>query len=229
MSAPLTIIIPTFNASSQISPLLQSVFDGVVDGLVGKVVLADGGSDDAIARIADDTGAELVTSAKGRGTQLAAAANTATTPWLMFVHADSALPPDWVAIVRAHINTSSSPAAFRLSFNQNGLSARHTAGWANLRTRVFNLPYGDQGLLIRHEHYTRIGGYDPIPLMEDVAIARKMGTKITLLPATITTSADRYISQGWYRQGTRNLLRLLRFLGGSDPATLVSGYSKFDT
>ena len=101
--------------------------------------------------------------------------------------------------------------------------ARITATWARVRARLLSLPYGDQGLLLPSGLYRRVGGYDPIPLMEDVAIVRRL-PRLTPLPATITTSADRYERRGWLRQGSSNLVRLGRYLMGTDPDRLAARY-----
>ena len=101
------------------------------------------------------------------------------------------------------------------------------AGWANLRSQVFGLPYGDQALLISRRLYGQLGGYDDIPLMEDVALARRLKRKrLVRLDAVATTSADKYRKQGWLRRGRRNLLTLLRYFLGAKPETLAASYRK---
>jgi len=98
------------------------------------------------------------------------------------------------------------------------------AGWANLRSRVFGLPYGDQGLLMARAQYTEVGGFQDIPLMEDVAMARALKGRIVLLPGAVRTSAARYARGGWLRRGGRNLLTLLRYFMGAKPEDLARRY-----
>ena len=117
-------------------------------------------------------------------------------------------------------------AVFRLGFDVDGVMPRFVAGWANLRTALFGLPYGDQGLLIPQHVLDAIGGYPDQPLMEDVAIARRLRGQITRLPLTVRTSAARYRKDGWIRRGGRNLLLLLRYLLGADPASLARAYRR---
>ena len=64
--------------------------------------------------------------------------------------------------------------------------------------------------------------------MEDVAIARALGGRITLLPAELTTSGTKYERDGWFRRGARNLWTLLRYLMGADPARLAAEYRRRD-
>lgn len=226
MQAPVSIIIPTFNSGEDLPQTLMTLFDGVAEGLVGELIIADGGSEDATLAIAEDAGAELITGAKGRGAQLAAGAGAARGAWFLFLHADSRLSPNWCGAVRDHLSVADRAGYFKLRFDTPGAMARMTAGWANMRSRAFALPYGDQGLLISRLMYQRIGGFDPIPLMEDVAIAKKIGRNFTPLPATITTSAQRYQENGWMRQGAANLSRLLRYKLGTSPETLAKGYAR---
>jgi len=116
------------------------------------------------------------------------------------------------------------PAAFRLKFDASGLAPRVVAGWANLRSRVFHLPYGDQGMLMSRRDYDAAGGYPDMPLMEDVALSRHLGRRLRVLPKAVTTSAEKYKRDGWLRRGARNLSFLVRYLLGADPARLAKRY-----
>ena len=102
MPAPLSIIIPTLNAASGLPECLQALMPGLELGLIREVIVSDGGSDDATPRIAGDTGATWITGTSGRGAQLAAGADTARGDWLLFLHADTYLSPDWAE--RAALN-----------------------------------------------------------------------------------------------------------------------------
>ena len=112
---------------------------------------------------------------------------------------------------------------FQLRFDKGG---HLVARWANLRSRLFGLPYGDQGLLISRNLYDAIGGYADIPLMEDVTLARALKGKLHPLDAIATTSSAKYQRRGWMRQGTRNLLTLARFLCGADVEKLAAAYRR---
>lgn len=101
-----------------------------------------------------------------------------------------------------------------------------TAGWANLRARLFGLPYGDQGgLVLPRALYEDVGGVPDLPpLMEDVAMARALrGGRLVALDADAATSATRYEKAGWIKRGTRNLWTLTRYLMGADPEALARG------
>ncbi|MEQ8895714.1 MAG: TIGR04283 family arsenosugar biosynthesis glycosyltransferase [Roseovarius sp.] len=223
MRAKLSVVIPTLNAETALTRSLPALAEGLSAGLIRELVISDGGSKDATLTIAEEAGAQIVTGPASRGAQLRRGAGAAQGEWLLFLHADTVLPPGWPDLVLSHLPTGR-PAHFRLKFDASGPAASIVAGWANLRSRVFRLPYGDQALLISRSDYDATGGYPDRPLMEDVAMARKLGRRLTILPATVTTSADKYRRDGWLRRGTRNLSLLLRYLSGADPTRLARRY-----
>jgi len=228
MPAPITVIIPTLNAADGIGPTLGALTEGLGAGLIREVIVSDGGSQDSIAALADAWGAEFIQGPPGRGGQLRRAAAQATGAWLLILHADSVPAPGWADAVREHVSHGAERAGhFDLRFDQDGPAARLVAGWANLRARLFGLPYGDQGLLIPAGLYERVGGYPDIPLMEDVAIARALTRlRLTSLHHPIVTSAERYRGDGWLWRGARNLWLLARFLLGADPVRLARRYAR---
>lgn len=224
MRAPISVIIPTLNAAQTLGPCLLSLSEALTNGLLTEVIFADGGSSDDTAQIAEEVGAVVSPSPKGRGTQMAAAADQAKGEWFLFLHADSVLENGWVRVAQNHLTHPDKAGYFHLKFDDNSLPAQLVAGWANLRARIFGLPYGDQGLLISRKLYDEIGGYPSIPLMEDVAISRKLRGNLRALPIDITTRADKYQRDGWWRRSFANFRILLRYLAGADPEKLADEY-----
>ena len=213
MPAPLSIIIPTLDAATSIGPTIGALGEGLSEGIIAELIITDGGSTDEIAEIADQIGANLVCGTPGRGQQLARAAKTAKASWFLFLHADTVLPNGWTNAVRDHIQTYPNKAAyFDLRFDDLSLPARLTASWANLRSRLFHLPYGDQGLLVPRKLYTSCGGYPEIAQMEDIAIARALKSRIRPLGMPVITSSEKYRRNGWLRQGTHNLRAAIQYL-----------------
>lgn len=227
MRAPVSVVIPTLDAAAELPACLKGLMEGVEAGLIRELVISDGGSRDTTAGIAREVGAELVTGAASRGGQLRRGARVARGEWLLFVHADTVLEPGWAQAVAAHVARDAERAAcFRLRFDVAGLRPGLVAGWANLRTRVLGLPYGDQGLLVPRGAYDAAGGYRDIALMEDVAMVRALNERPVLLPVNARTSAARYVAEGWFRRGLRNLWTLARYLGGANPSALARGYRR---
>lgn len=223
MRARLSVVMPVLNAQVALSRSLPPLTEGLETGLIRDLVLSDGGSDDATLRIADAAGATVVRGPASRGGQLRRGAAAAQGDWLLFLHADTVLPPGWPKTVLERMNAGP-PGYFGLRFDSGGAAALICAGWANLRSRVFRLPYGDQGLLISRRDYDATGGYKDMPLMEDVAMARTLGRRLRGLPLKVTTSAARYERDGWLRRGASNLLLLSRYLAGADPVSLARRY-----
>lgn len=201
--------------------------EGVMSGLVRELIITDGGSQDRTGEIADAAGAVLITGAPSRGGQLARAGRLVQGRWMLVLHADTRLDPGWSEAVTHHLRAGDGRAgAFALAFAARGIMPTWVAGWANLRSRVFGLPYGDQGLLISRADYDAAGGYADQPLMEDVALVRALKQRPVLLPGRAVTSAARYRRAGWLRRGARNLWTLARYFGGADPHDLVTSYRR---
>jgi len=224
----LTIIIPTLNAALHLRNSLPplAAFDAL--DLVQEVILADGGSEDATADIAEASGATHIKVSRGRGSQLAAGAAMARGRWLLFLHADTRLAENWHEAVRDFINTPENAQRagyFRFRLDDDGIRALLMAKVVALRARVLGLPYGDQGLLISSDHYRRIGGFREIPLMEDVEIVRRIGRRnlIPLAPQA-TTSAERYRRDGYLMRPVRNLCCLFLYFVGMPPRYIARLY-----
>jgi rSAM/selenodomain-associated transferase 2 len=229
MRAQISIIIPTLNAESSLPRTLEALMEGLHVGLIRELVISDGGSGDSTLDIADEAGAEIVRGPASRGGQLRRGCDVARGDWFLVLHADTVLEPGWAAVVAQHLGAARGPAYFRLAFRARGLAPVLVAGWANLRARLFGLPYGDQGLLISRHDYSRVGGFDDQPLMEDVALMRALrraDVPLTALPVRAQTCAVRYQKAGWMRRGSRNLWTLARYFAGVSPERLADGYRR---
>lgn len=221
MRAPISVIVPTLNAARDLPGCLAALVEGLEAGLICELVITDGGSDDDTRTIAEEWGANVVEGPASRGGQLARGCAVAKGAWLLVLHADTQLSPGWSAVAEAHLGAQKA-GWFRLAFDQGG---RFVAGWANLRARM-GLPYGDQGLLLPRRLYDRVGGYPDMPLMEDVAMARRLRGALVGLDAVAITSSAKYREQGWMRRGARNWWTLLRYAAGVSPARLAKAYKR---
>lgn len=228
----LSIIIPALNEESHLGLLLHDL-RGL--GVAHRVVVVDGGSRDATTRVANQQGAEVLISSRGRGTQLAAGATLADTPWLLFLHADARLGHAALAEVARAITSHGSADApnalapayvFRFGIGVRGIKYRLIERAVHLRTRFFSLPYGDQGLLVRRAEYDAAGGYPSWPLMEDVAIMKALRrlTTIEELRASIQVSARRWQEDGVVRRTWRNWSIMAAYLRGTPPDELAKRY-----
>ena len=211
----ISVVIPTLNAEARLAATFTALIPAVVDGLVREVIVADGGSSDRTTRIAESAGADIVRSSPGRGRQLIAGAEAARSPWLLFLHADTTLEHGWEHEAHAfmeRVDSGGRPlaaATFRLKLDDMGFRPRLVEVGTAIRCALLRLPYGDQGLLIPHRLYRQIGGYRPLPLMEDVDIIRRIGRRRTvILRNRAITSAARYQQDGYVARVARNFLCL---------------------
>jgi rSAM/selenodomain-associated transferase 2 len=229
VEALLSIVIPTRDAAALLPSCLASLAEGRRCGLVGEIVVADGGSRDDTASRAGALGARLIAAPAGRGTQRAAGAAAAQGGWLLFLHADTLLPPGWPATVASFIAAPENAARagyFALHLDDYGRPARLLERAVALRCRWLGLPYGDQGLLLAADFYRALGGFRPLPLMEDVDLVRRIGRRrLRALDATATTSASRYRRDGYLRRILRNLTCLALYYLGVPPRLILRLYA----
>ncbi|MDO9710983.1 TIGR04283 family arsenosugar biosynthesis glycosyltransferase [Paracraurococcus lichenis] len=208
-----TIVIPTLNAAAGLAATLAACAEAGAE-----ILVADAGSTDGTAAIARAAGARLVQAPHGRGMQLAAGAAEARGDWLFFLHADTRPASGWSAAARAFMagpGNRGRAAHFAFALDDPSPEARRLERLVAWRCRALALPYGDQGLLLSRALYEAVGGFRPIPLMEDVDLVRRLGRRrIVGLPVPAVTSAERWRREGWRRRSARNLACLsLWFLG----------------
>jgi rSAM/selenodomain-associated transferase 2 len=224
----LSVVIPTLNAEATLPATLTALGEMRAAGLDHEVVVSDGGSTDVTVSLAWEAGACVVSAPRGRGTQLAAGAAAARGGWLLFLHADTCPAPGWtraVAAFRARPDAAARAGYFRFALDDRALAARRVEAAVALRCRFLALPYGDQGLLIARTLYDAVGGYRPLPLMEDVDIVRRLGRRrLAPIDHRAVTSAVRYRRDGWWRRPARNLLCLALWFGGMPPARIARLY-----
>ena len=222
----LSIVIPTLDEAASLGRALAALAEGT--GLVREIIVADGGSRDGTQALATRRGARVVSTARGRGAQLAAGAAAATQPWLLFLHADTRLAPGWALAASRFVAAAGNErraATFRFALDDDTPAARRLEAVVAWRCRALGLPYGDQGLLIARAFYDALGGFRPLPLMEDVDVVRRIGRgRLELLEVAAVTSAARYRRGGYLRRSARNLLCLGLYFLGLPPRALVRLY-----
>ena len=221
----ISVVIPTLNAAATLPDTLAALCSSA---MLGEVIVADGGSSDETAARAVAAGARVVVGPRGRGGQLAAGAAAASGNWLLFLHADCRLEPGWERAVDAFLRAPAAEARagyFDLALDDPAPAARRLERLVTWRSRFLALPYGDQGLLIARPLYDAVGGFAPLPLMEDVDLVRRLGRRrLVRIGARCVASARRYRRDGFVRRPLRNLLCLLLYFIGVPPARIVRLY-----
>ncbi|MBO0735222.1 MAG: TIGR04283 family arsenosugar biosynthesis glycosyltransferase [Alphaproteobacteria bacterium] len=221
----LSVIIPALNAADVLPRTLKALEAAKI---VREAVVVDGGSHDETVALASSAGASVIRATPGRGTQLAAGAAAARGDWLLFLHADCALEPGWELAVCGFITATgagSRAGYFDFALDDIAPSARRMERLVAWRCRVLALPYGDQGLLIGRGLYDEIGGFAPLPLMEDVDFVRRLGrSRLARIGARCIASARRYRVEGYWRRPLRNLICLSLYFAGLPPQRIARLY-----
>jgi len=223
-STPLiSIIIPVLNEAQQIGALLQSVQDLPK---AAELIVVDGGSTDATVELAQQA-ADVQVICFGRASralQMNAGAAQARGAILLFLHADVRLPVGALkAIQQALLHAEKVGGCFAFGFPAEVSRAYRVYAWGiNLRTRWFQTATGDQAIFVRQAVFEALGGYQEMPLMEDIELftALKRRGRVAILPERVSVSPRRWQQHGLVRTGL--LMYVLRFgywLGFS-PATL---------
>jgi rSAM/selenodomain-associated transferase 2 len=216
MATDLSVIIPTLNASSFLSSTLAAVRN------VPEIVVVDGGSTDPTLELAKASGARVIDAPRGRGSQIAAGIEAASHRWLLVLHADTRLAPGWQTAVH---DDPGHAGYFRFVLDSPDPRARRLERMVAWRCRTLGLPYGDQGLLIHRDLLREVGGMRPLPLMEDVDLARRLGRhRLVALPADAVTSAAKWESEGYLRRSARNLACLTLWFAGLPPSPIQRLY-----
>ncbi len=220
-AATLSAVIPTRNAAATLPATLRALAGGV-----DEIVVADAGSRDGTAALAEAAGIRVVTAAGGRGAQVAAAAAAARGEWLLLLHADTVPAPGWRAAAAAHMAAGPGRAGyFHFRLASDDPRARRLERMVAWRCRVMALPYGDQGLLIARSLLAGVGGIKPLPLLEDADLVRRLGRRrLALLPADAVTSPAKWERDGWTRRSLRNVACLALWYAGVPPRVIARLY-----
>lgn len=225
-AAPLSVVIPVRNEAARL-PLLLADLAAAPAALLREVWVVDGGSRDGSARLARLAGAQLLASAPGRGDQLRRGIDLCTGPWLLLLHADARLPAGWPQQIQRAIAAGDGTAwAFPLAIEAAGPALQLVAALSTLRSRCWELPYGDQGLLLSRALYELSGGVAPLPLMEDLDFVLRLRrlAPIRLLQRPLRVDGRRWRRLGVWRTTWRNALLRRAWRRGVDPALLARRY-----
>ena len=219
----ISIIIPTRNEADSIGRLLPEL--QAVHGV--ELLVVDGGSTDNTVDIAKSLGAQVLSSPPGRAEQMNTGAEAAHGNILLFLHCDTKLAPGFVVQIEAALNQPEiSAGAFQLSIDSKGFGLRVIEWLVNFRSKILQMPYGDQGIFVTTDMFFSVGTFPRQPIMEDFELMRRLRGrgKIKILPLHATTSARRWKKLGIMRTTVINQAIILGYLLGVNPEKLAGWY-----
>jgi rSAM/selenodomain-associated transferase 2 len=219
----ISIIIPVHNEEAAIGRCL----DGLPRTAGLEILVVDGGSMDRTVSEVEQRGHRCLASPPGRGRQQHEGALAARGDNLLFLHCDTLLPENFLSLVDTTLAQKGVAAgAFELGIEAPGGAFRIIEHAANLRSRLLQLPYGDQGLFMSRSTYHAVGGFPDQPLLEDVVLVQKLRNhgKIMIVPAKVQTSARRWRDMGILKTTLLNQLILAGWRVGLSPHRLAAWY-----
>jgi hypothetical protein len=225
----LSVVIPALNEAALIGGTIERVFTAAAAPLALECLVVDGGSNDATVHEARTAGARVLQASGGRAVQLNTGAAHASGELLLFLHADTLLPQNFDSEARRLCcREPQGLGAFRLGIAGAGWPLRLTERLVSWRSRLIDLPYGDQALFLRRDHFTRLGGFPALPIMEDYALVRRGRHRGSIMVSrlAVATSARRWQRLGYWRTFLRNQLMLVGFHIGVAPEKLAAWYRK---
>ncbi len=224
-----SIIIPVYREQKNIDICLQQL--GTLRGIENCEVIVvdgDGGSTlKAIRRGEFPFHLVRTISETGRGVQLNAGAEAASSAYFLFLHVDTLLPKAGLGLVNRTLKRYEA-GAFALGVIGAGPLFNTWLAYVNGRKRLSFTPYGDQAIFMTRETYQRVGGFPRIPIMEDVVMTdrlKRAGARVKLLHSKVLTSARRWKNRGYFVNFLKNTALFSLYRMGVSPWTLAGYYS----
>lgn len=206
----ISVIIPAYNEEKALPATLRALFTQQGDF---ETILVDGGSCDRTVEVVRlFSAAQVITAAKGRAVQMNAGAKLATGEWLLFLHADTVLPPGAIQrLLDLESDATVQAGGFMHQFSGDDWRLKAISFLDNFRCIRSRIIYGDQALFVRRALFEQLGGFPNQPILEDVAFCEQL-IKITtplLLSPPVVTEARKFLKMGVWRSFFRVLLIIL--------------------
>lgn len=223
MSPEISVVIPVHRDTTALTRLLQDLRS---QGPALDIVVVEGSDDVSSREAATRAGARWMATPRGRGLQLQRGAATCRGRTLWFLHADAQLIEGAVnALQQAMFDAATVGGAFRFRLSGSRWYRWMLESAVNWRTRALDLPYGDQGIFVRRTIYEEMGGFSPLPVMEDVELLGRLRRRgrLAYLDHPLDVCPRRWDEEGFLKASGRNMLLLVAFKLGV-PAHLLQGF-----
>ncbi|MBZ0147728.1 MAG: TIGR04283 family arsenosugar biosynthesis glycosyltransferase [Pseudorhodoplanes sp.] len=219
---PISVVVPALNEGIGLGRFLA----GLTAAGFHEIVVVDNGSTDDTLRVASrHRGVRVEYATGGRGPALNAGARATTAEYLLFVHADTALPPGAAATINAAFaDANVAGGCFRLSFDNPSALLRFY-GWFTRFDTAFTT-FGDQAYFVRRGTFEDVGGFPNWPIMEDVEFRRRLkrAGRFVKLSGAVVTSARRFDERGAVRQQLENFVLMILYYLGLPPQRIARWY-----
>lgn len=194
--ASISIVMPVLNEAASIAAAVADARRHAAECLV-----VDGGSSDRTAALAFEAGAIVIGAPRGRAVQMNAGAERARSDVLLFVHADCRLPDHAAQSIRAAIASGAAWGRFDVKLDSPRRSLRLVGAMMNWRSRLSGIATGDQAIFLTRTLYDSVGGFAPIPLMEDIDLSARLRriARPACLRDRVLVSARRWEHRGVVR------------------------------
>ncbi|MCW6051542.1 TIGR04283 family arsenosugar biosynthesis glycosyltransferase [Microcoleus sp. A2-C5] len=225
LNLKISIIIPALNEA----PTIASVICTAQNAKNVEIIVADGGSSDRTADIAQSLGVRVISTARGRAAQMNAGAASATGDILLFLHADTLLPCGYDSGARlALAKPETVGGAYSLKIDAPQHCLRLVEIGVNWRSRFLQMPYGDQAIFLTAATFDKIGGFPDLPLMEDFEFVRRLKKqgRIEIVPQPLFTSARRWQQLGVIQTTVINQIVIIAYFFGVPPDRLAFWYKR---
>ncbi len=222
----ISIVIPALNEADCIEQTLQPLQLLRQEG--HEVILSDGGSKDETLNLAQPLVDQVVSSPPGRASQMNHGASIASGEILWFLHADTLITEDaHTQIISELANATNVWGRFDIRLTGTQMIFRLIETMMNLRSCITGIVTGDQGIFMWQHVFKEVGGFDDIPLMEDIALSRKLKglSRPLCLQQKLITSSRRWEEQGIFHTILLMWQLRLSYYFGASPNTLAKKYS----
>jgi uncharacterized protein len=220
----LSVVIPALNEAANIVRTIEPLQAPDIETIV-----VDGGSLDQTRLLARQAGAKVIETVPGRAWQQNEGARLARGRVLLFLHADTRLPPGFGAqIFEVLMDPDTVLGAFCFKTDWDHWAMRCMEYAVHFRAAYLRLPYGDQGLFMRRGMFEQVGGFAQVPIAEDLFLVRRLASLggIALAPGAAVTSGRRWRHSGILRTTLINYMIALGCLAGIDPKRLALLYNR---
>ncbi len=206
----ISVIIPAYNEEKALPATLRALLAQHGDF---ETIVVDGGSRDrTIENASLFSAVQVIGASKGRAVQMNAGAKLATGEWLLFLHADTVLPPGAIQrLLDLELDVAVQAGGFMHQFSGDDWRLKVISFLDNFRCVRSRIIYGDQALFIRRALFEQLGGFPNQPILEDVAFCErliKVTTPLVLSPPVVT-DARKFLKMGVWRSFFRVLLIIL--------------------